>query len=280
MTDRGRRPELVIEGLPHVPLVSALRELWAFRATLRAFTERNIRVRYKQAALGVAWAVLQPLTFMAVFTLVLGRLAGVTGGGTPYAVFSLSALVPWMFLQTAVTFGANSLLADAHIIRRVYLPREAPVLGAVLATGVDLAIGLVLFAILGPWLGARPSPAWLLAPLLAVVLGILAAGVGCAVAALTVHYRDFRHALPFLLQFWLFASPVAYPLSVVPEAWQGVYVALNPAAGILDAFRSVLAQGQPPSASLVLTSLASSVVLALLGYRLFKNLEPTFSDVV
>ena len=274
------RLELVIEGGPRPRLGQALRELWAFRYTIVAFAERDVRVKYKQTILGILWAILQPLMFMVVFSVAFGRLAKIPGGGAPYAAFSLSALVPWMFLQTAVIFGANALLMDSAIIRKVYLPREVPVLGAVAHAGVDLAIGVALVATLSPVLGAHFSAAWLLVPALAVLLALLAVAVALPLAALNVYYRDFRYALPFVLQLWLFASPVAYPLSVVPGQWRGFYVALNPAAGILDAFRRVLALGTLPDVHLLLASLAGTTVLLWAGYRLFKSLEPNIADVV
>ncbi|MDR7542943.1 MAG: ABC transporter permease [Armatimonadota bacterium] len=272
--------ELVIEGGPRPRLGQALRELWAFRHTVLAFAERDVRVKYKQTVLGVLWAILQPLAFMVIFSVAFGRLAKVPGGGAPYAAFSLSVLVPWTFLQTAVTFGANSLLMDSAIIRKVYLPREVPVLGAVAHAGVDLAIGVGLFALLAPVVGARFSPTWLLVPILAVLLGLLAVAVALPLAALNVYYRDFRYALPFALQLWLFASPVAYPLSVVPAPWRELYVTLNPAAGLLDAFRRVLAMGAWPDPGLLAVSLAGTAVLLWAGYWIFKGLEPNFADVV
>jgi len=272
--------ELTIEGGPRPRLGQALVELWAFRGTVLAFAERDVRLKYKQAALGVAWAVLQPLAFMAVFTVMLGRLAQVPGGGAPYAAFSLSALVAWSYVQNAISFGANALLSDGALVRKVYFPREVPVLGAVVSAGADLAVGLALFAVIGPLLGARPSWAWLLAPLLGLLLAMLAAGVALALAAFNVYYRDFRYALPFALQLWLFASPVAYPLAVVPDDWRGLYVAVNPAAGLLDGFRRVLALGQLPDWGLLAVSLAGTLVVLSVSYRVFKSLEPNFADVV
>lgn len=272
--------ELVIEGGPRQRLGPALRELWGYRGTTLAFAERDVRVKYKQAVLGTAWAVIQPLAYMAVFSLMLGRLAKVPGGGTSYAAFSLSALVAWAYLQNGVSFGVNALLTDGALLRKVYFPREVPVLGALISASLDLGIGLVLFAILGPFLGADASPTWLLAPLLGVLLGLLGAGVALTFAALNVYYRDFRYALPFTLQFWLFASPVAYPLSVVPDRWRGLYVALNPAAGVLDGFRRVLANGDLPDPGLLAISTVGTFVVLILGYRVFKSLEPNFADVV
>ena len=272
--------ELVIEGGPRPHVAQSLRELWAYRGTILAFAERDCRLKYKQAVLGVAWAVLQPLAFMAIFTIMLGKLAKIPGGGVFYAAFSLSALIAWSYLQNAISFGANALLADGALMRKVYFPREVPVLGAILSVGLDLAIGLVLFVAVGPFLGARPSPAWLLAPLLGLLLAALAAGVALTLAAFNVYYRDFRYALPFALQLWLFASPVAYPLEVVPEGWRGLYVAVNPAAGVLDGFRRVLALGELPDPSLLAVSLAGTLVVLLSSYRIFKRRERHFADVV
>jgi lipopolysaccharide transport system permease protein len=278
--DRPPPRELVIQGSPRRKLGESLREIWLFRETIRAYAERDVRVKYKQAALGITWAVIQPLTFMAIFTFTLGNLADVSGGGAPYAAFSLSALVPWMFLSTAVSFGANALLGDANMVRRVYFPREVPVLGAVASSSVDFVIGIVLFFVVGPFLGAIASLTWLLVPLLFAMLAFLAAAVAIPLAALNVYYRDFRFALPFALQLWLFASPVAYPLTVVPDEWRGLYVAVNPAAGILDGFRRVLALGGLPDWDLLAVSLAGTVAIGLVGYRMFKRLEPNFADVI
>ena len=272
--------EFEIERGGRMRIGAGLRELAAHRGITVAFAERNIRVKYKQAVLGIAWAVLQPLIFMAVFTLTIGRIAGVPSEEVPYAAFTLSALVPWTFLSTGVSFGANALVTDGHLIRKVYFPREVPVLGAILAAVVDFAISLVLFFVVGPFLGAEISAWWLLAPLLVVPLAILAAGVSIVLGALNVYYRDFRHALPFLLQLWLFASPVAYPLSVIPAEWRVPYLIVNPAAGLIDSFTRTLALGTAPDAGALAISVAGTLVVFLVGYRLFKRLEPNFADVV
>jgi ABC-type polysaccharide/polyol phosphate export permease len=273
-------PELAIEGRPRLRLATAAAELWRYRSTLLAFVERDVRVKYKQAALGITWAVLQPLAFMGIFTVTLGRLGGVSGGGAPYPVLALAALVPWTFMQTGVAFASNSLLSDASLLRKVYFPRELPVLGSVLGSGVDFGVGLMLFAVIGLPLGAHLSFTWLLAPLLGIVLMVFAAGMSCVLAALNVYYRDFRYAVPIMLQLWMFASPVAYPISVVPSSWRPLYVALNPPAGVLDGFRRALAVGTLPDGKLLAISAASSIFLGWVGYRVFKRLEPSFADVV
>jgi len=273
--------EMVIESNHRASFVQAPRELWAFRDVTLAFAERNVRIKYKQAALGVTWAVIQPLAFLAIFVVLFGRFAKVgVGDATSYPAFALSALVPWMFIQTAVSFGAQALLMDGALLRKVYFAREAPVLGAVLGSGVDFAVGLGMLLILGPFIGIRLSWYVLLAVPLWGLLVLLASGAALAMAALTVYYRDFRYALPILMQLWMFASPVAYPLTAVPQQWRTAYVLVNPAAGILDGFRRALAQGGPPDPGLFALSVVASFLVAWLGYLLFKYMEPGFADVV
>jgi ABC-type polysaccharide/polyol phosphate export permease len=255
-------------------------ELWAFRGTILAFAERDIRVKYKQAVLGVAWAVIQPLAFLGIFSVFFGGVAKIGGDGVPYAAFALTALIPWNYVSTTVSFGANALLNDASLVRKVYFPREVPVLAAAVASCVDIAAGLVAFLVLGPILGARVGWTALLAPLLVPFVALPAIGLALGLAALNVHYRDFRYALPLGIQLWLFASPVAYPLTSLPAEWQLLYAALNPVAGPLDAFRQVLGLGVLPSGQLLLVSLAGGLVWLFLGYRLFKGMEPSFADVI
>ena len=273
-------PELIVDAGGRPKLRTALRELWAFRRTALAFAERDLRVKYKQTALGVAWAVLQPVTLMALFTVTLGNFADVSGGGVPYAAFALSAFVAWIFVQTAVTFSANSLITDTPIIRKVYFPRELPVLGAVLAALVDLGIGLLVFAVVGPVLGAHVSPTWLLVPVLVIPLIALAVGVGLLLAGFTAYYRDFRYTLPLILQLWLFATPVAYPLTIVPESIRSPYLLLNPAAGLFDSLRRVMTLGELPDPEALSLSLVGVAATLGLGYLIFKRLEPNFADVL
>src|SRR5579872_2289631 len=237
---------LIVQANPGHHIWQALRELWAARTLVVAFAERDVRVKYKQAALGVAWALIQPIALMAIFAATLGRLAHIGGGGVPYAAFTFSALVAWTFFQTSVSFGANAILTDGTLLRKVYFPREIPVLGAIGAGLFDFGVALIAFYLIGPFLGARPSLTWVLAPILILGLALFAAGLACAFGALNAYYRDFRYVLPFVLQLGLFASPVAYPLSAVPSAWRLWYVLLNPAAGLLDSFRRVLAEGVLP----------------------------------
>ncbi|HKA93051.1 MAG TPA: ABC transporter permease [Acidimicrobiia bacterium] len=274
------RSELVIEGTHRVRAGRSLADLWHYREVLRSFTSRTIRLKYKQALLGVSWAVLQPLAFLALFVIFFGRLAGVSGGGVPYAAFALSALVPWQFVANGLSFGTNALVQDAALIRKVYFPRELPVLGAVAATLVDLLIGVAVFLAVGPFIGAHLGVALLYIPLVTVTLTISVTALCIPLAALNVYYRDFRYALPLLIQLGLFASPVAYPVSSIPEQWRTLYALLNPFVGSLEGFRRVLALDQAPDWGLLGLSLVSALVVLVVGYRVFKGLEPEFSDVI
>ena len=280
MTAIRESSELVLEATSRPALGQALRELVAFRGTILAFAERDVRVKYKQAVLGVAWALIQPLAFLAIFALFFGRLAKIGGDGVPYAAFALTALVPWNYVATTVSFGSAALLNDASLVRKVYFPREVPVLAAAVAAIVDFSAGLVAFLALGPVLGAHLSWTALLAPLLLPLVAVPAVGLSLALAALNVYYRDFRYALPLGIQLWMFASPVAYPLTKIPGEWQLLYAFLNPVAGPLEGFRRVLGLGVLPSAELLIASLVGGLVWLWLGYRLFKAMEPNFADVI
>lgn len=272
--------ELVIETLQRVRAGRSLRDLWHYREVLRSFTSRTIRLKYKQALLGVSWAVLQPLAFLVLFVIFFGRLGGVSGGGVPYAAFALSALVPWQFVANGLTFGTNSLVQDAALVRKVYFPREAPVLGSIAATFVDLLVGMCLFLAIGPFIGADLGAALLYVPLVTATLTISVTALCIPLAALNVYYRDFRYAVPLLIQLGLFASPVAYPVSTIPEQWRPLYALLNPFVGSLEGFRRALALDQAPNWGLLGLSLISALVVLVIGYRIFKGLEPEFSDVI
>ncbi|HLW61694.1 MAG TPA: ABC transporter permease [bacterium] len=272
--------ELVIKGNRPPGVLDGLREVWFFREVVWAFAERNVRLKYKQATLGVAWAIIQPLAFLGIFTVIFGRFAELSKGNHSYAAYALSVLVPWIFLQTAVSIGAQMLVLDGTLVKKVYFAREAPILGAVLATGLDFIIGLALVLIMNRYLGGRLAWTVLLAAPLWLLMAILAAGLAMTFGALTVYYRDFRYALPILLQLWMFASPVAYPLTAVPAKWRALYVLANPAAGILDAFRRILVEGVAPDGGLLFTSTIITLITAWVGYLIFKRMEPGFADAI
>jgi lipopolysaccharide transport system permease protein len=185
-----------------------------------------------------------------------------------------------MFVQSAVSSGSNALLSDGIMVKKIYFAREAPVLGAVLGACLDFTIGLGLVLTLGPFLGARVSWAALLVIPLWAVLALLVSGMALGFSALTVYYRDFRYVLPLFLQVWMYASPVAYPVTAVPRQWQLLYVVANPAAGILDGFRRVLAEGRLPDFGLLMVSFGTTVIVACCGYLIFKRLEPGFADTI
>lgn len=272
--------ETVIEGGRPPGLVEGLRELWAYREVILAFAERNVRVKYKHTTLGILWALIQPLSFLGIFTIVFARAGGLAKAGNAYPAFALAMLVPWMFIQTSVSFGANALLSDGALVKKVYFAREAPVLAAVLSACVDFAIGLGLIAVVGPFLGLHFTWTALLVIPLFLTLVVLASGTAMALCALSVYYRDLRHVMPIFLQLWMFASPVAYPLSMVPDPWRKAYIVANPAAVVLDGFRAVLTQGRMPDLHLSAIGVVGALIVGWTGYRLFKYLEPGFADTL
>jgi lipopolysaccharide transport system permease protein len=276
----GDPAEHIYTARSQVALAEGLRELWVFRQVLWSFASRTFRLKYKQTLLGVAWVVLQPLLMVTVFVLIFGRAANISGGGAPYAAFAVTSLVGWGFLSTVVSLGANALVSDAPLIRKVYFPREAPVVGSVVATIPDLLVGVLLILVAVPVTGATLGWSVALAPLMIVLLVIPALAITLPLAALSVYYRDFRYVVPFGVQLWLFASPVAYPATAVPEHWRILYAILNPAVGPLDALRHVFALGVAPDWTLVGWSAASGALLLVVGYRFFKRLEREFADVV
>ncbi len=257
-----------------------LHELWAYRELLYFLTWRDVKVRYKQTFLGIAWAVIQPLFTMIIFTLFFGRLAGLDQrtGGIPYPLFAYAGLLPWTFFSNALTSSGNSLVGSANLITKVYFPRMI-VPGAAVAAGlIDFAIG---FGMLVPLMVYyRVSPTWnlIMLPVLVLLVTILATAVGMWLSALNVKYRDIRFALPFLIQLWMFVSPIIYPASILPPRWRWL-LDLNPLTGIIEGFKSALF-GQPFN----WTSLAISAVLTLvtLVYAAFSfsRVERRFADIV
>ncbi|GAC1313612.1 MAG: ABC transporter permease [Chloroflexota bacterium] len=255
-----------------------LRELWRFRELVYFLALRDIKVRYKQTALGVAWVVLQPLLAMGIFSIVFGA-RGLTTDGVPYPLFVLSGLVPWFYFANATSGASGSIVGNTQLISKVYFPRLAIPLAAVLGNLVDFAIGLVLAVMLGVVLGGTLGPQLVALPVLVLIVVLTALGVSVWLSALDVQYRDVRYAVPFLIQVWLFATPVIYGAGDVPPAWRPI-LALNPMTGVIAAFRwSLLGQGDPPLAALG-TSVALVVVLLLTGLLYFRRMERTFADVI
>jgi lipopolysaccharide transport system permease protein len=256
-----------------------LDELWASRELLGFFVWRDLKVRYRQTAFGALWAVLQPLALMTVFTLVLGGVSGLAPDGTPYALFTLTALVPWTLFSQSLIGASDSLVAAANLILKVYFPRLLLPMAAAASYLLDYAIGLVLLALFLSVFGVTPGlEALWVVPLTVLAVGA-ALGVGIWLAAINVRYRDVRYAVPFLVQVWLFASPVAYSSDVVPEPLRWLYF-LNPMAGVIDGFRwALLGVGAPPLAPVAVSALVTFVVL-LGGLATFRRVERDFADVI
>ena len=256
---------------------STVDEVWQARELLYFLVWRDIKVRYKQTALGVAWSVLQPFLTMVVFTIFFGRLARVPSDGVPYPLFSLAALVPWTYFSTAVSNGSSSLVGNQHLIAKVYFPRVLVPLNAVSMPVVDLAVSFGMLVILMAWYHVVPTFALLLLPLYVALAVVSAFAVTLWTSALTVRYRDARCVLPFLVQTWLFITPVAYPTSMVPERWRLLY-ALNPMATVVDGFRSSLL-GTPASGAMAAVAVGAVIAALAAGIAYFRSVEGSIVDL-
>jgi homopolymeric O-antigen transport system permease protein len=256
-----------------------LREAWSYRELLYFFMWRDVKVRYKQTVIGVAWVVLQPLLSMGVFTLFFGRLAKLPSDGLPYPLFYFAALAPWTYFSTALSSATNVVVDNQRIITKVYFPRLILPLSSVFSGLVDFLIALVVLIVMVVGYGLRPGPAVLWLPFLLLLAVGTALGVGLWLSALNALYRDVRYVVPFLMQFWLLASPVAYPSSLVPAKWQWLY-GLNPMAGVIEGFRWALTgHGQGPG-RLLLASAAAVALLLAGGAVFFQRMEGAVADRV
>jgi lipopolysaccharide transport system permease protein len=256
-----------------------LAELWSRRELIYFFAWRDLKIRYKQTALGAFWAVLQPLVTMLVFSVFFGRLAKVPSSGLPYPVFTLAALVPWGFFSNAVSQAATSLVVNASLLTKIYFPRLAAPIASVLGCVVDFVVALVLFVIVAAYYGIHLGPRALWAPAFFLLAAIAAVGVGTWLAAINVEFRDVKYALPFLMQVWLLATPIAYPSTLIHGVWANVY-ALNPMVGVIDGFRWAFLGANLPLAQPVLTSTAAALALLVSGVVYFRRRERVFSDVI
>jgi len=256
-----------------------LSDLWQYRELLFFLTWRDIKVRYKQTALGAAWAVIQPLLTMLVFTLFFGRLAKVPSDGIPYPLFSYTALLPWQLFAYALTESSNSVVANERLITKVYFPRLILPLASILAGLVDFVIAFTLVIGMMVWYGVKPTGAILTLPFFVIFTMVTALGVGLWLSALNVQYRDVRYTLTFIVQFWLIASPVAYSSTLVPARWRPFY-GLNPMAGVIEGFRwALLGKAQAPG-TMLWVSVAVVVVVLVGGLYYYRRMEKIFADVV
>jgi lipopolysaccharide transport system permease protein len=288
-TQRGSVPAIgadTDEALPTVHIKRSsgwatlnARELWAYRELLFFLTWRDIKVRYKQTALGAAWAVLQPLMTMIVFSIIFGRVAKLPTNGIPYPIFAYCGLLPWQLFVQAVSESSNSLVANKHLLTKVYFPRLIIPLASVLGGLVDFCVAFVVLIGLMIYYGMAPTIAVVALPLFLLLAIATALAVGLWLSALSVEYRDVRYVIPFLTQFWLFATPVAYSSSLVPERWRFIY-GLNPMAGVVEGFRwALLGQTGGPGPLIIVSGLVV-VVLLFSGLLYFRRMERTFADIV
>ncbi len=254
------------------------RELWDYRELLRFLVVRDIKVRYKQTLLGGLWAILQPFMSMIVFTIFFGHLAKIPSDQLPYPIFVYTALLPWQFFSSGIGSSGNSLVANSHLISKVYFPRMIIPAASLGAGCLDFLIAFFLLVLMMVYYGICPGAGIFLFPLLMILVALAALGTGMILAALNVAYRDFRYVIPFLVQFWLFATPVIYPASMVPNQWRWL-INLNPMAGLITGIRSSLLN-QPMSWTDMAVSGAVSVALFVIGIVYFRKMERRFADVI
>lgn len=265
------RPATGWEGL-------AVRELWEYRELAYFLVWRDLKVRYKQTVLGVAWAALQPLVTVIIFSVVFGRLADLPSDTVPYPVFTLAALLPWQLFSSAFSSAANSVVGSASLVSKVYFPRLIVPIASVLTTLVDFGVWVILLVALMIWYGIAPTVHVVWLPFLTLVALGVAFGIGLWVAALNVRYRDVRYLLPFVLQVWLFATPVAYSLELVPREWR-LWYGLNPLVGVVQGFRWALLGSEAPGALLLITVLITAILIGFGAYY-FRRTEDYFADLI
>lgn len=270
-------PSVVIE--PRRNYALQIRELWAYRELFYFLMWRDVKVRYKQTAIGSGWAIIQPLLLMVVFTIFIGQLRGVGPRGIPYPIFSFAALVPWTFFSSALGAAANSLVGNSNLISKVYFPRLLVALAAACSFILDFVISFGVLVVLMAGYTFAPSGRLFLLPLFALYVIAVACGAGCLLAAVNVKYRDVRYAIPFLIQLWLFATPVAYQFSVVGSQYRYVF-ALNPMVTGIVGFRSSITGHGGVPLSIGLISAASAVAIVALGLFYFRRVERTMADVI
>ena len=256
-----------------------LPELWRFRELLYFLVLRELKLRYKQAAIGVGWAIVQPVLAALIFSVIFGMFARISTGSTPYVIFALTAVLPWTYFSEAVRRSSMGLVGDADLIRKVYFPRLIVPLAMVIAPLVDFFAGLIVLLIMLAWFHIPLTPAILLLPVFLLVALALALAIGLWLGPFSVRYRDVVHALPFLIQVWLYASPVVYPASLVPERWRLLY-SLNPMVGVIEGFRwALLGTDEPDVRAMAISATFIAVALAA-GVVYFRKMERSFADVI
>jgi lipopolysaccharide transport system permease protein len=256
-----------------------LGELWQYRELLYFLIWRDIKVRYKQTALGAAWAIIQPLFSMLIFSLFFGRLAKMPSDGIPYPLFSLAALVPWTFFANGLNQSSNSLVASANLLKKVYFPRLVIPIATVLAGVVDFALSLVVLLGLMAFYGVAPTINLLWMPLFLLLALVTSLAVGLWMSALNVKYRDVRYIVPFLIQVWMFSTPIVYPSSLLPASWRTIY-GLNPMVGVVEGFRWALLGTNTLPGFMIVVSATAALVILIGGAFYFRHMEKSFADIV
>ncbi len=256
-----------------------LHELWEYRELLYFLTWRDIKVRYKQTVLGASWAIIQPFFTMVVFSLFFGKLAKVPSDGVPYPIFSYTAMVPWTFFANGLTLSSNSLVASANLIKKIYFPRLVVPISAVISGVVDFVLAFVVLLIMMLVYGIVPTINVLLLPFFLLLAFATSLGVGMWLSAMNVQFRDVRYTIPFLTQFWLFATPIAYPSSLLDQPWRTLY-GINPMAGVVEGFRWALLDTNTAPGPIIIVSTSVALLLLVSGTFYFRRMEKTFADVV
>jgi homopolymeric O-antigen transport system permease protein len=273
----GRRHLTVIEPISGSRLLD-FRELWAYRELLWVLTARDVKVRYKQTVLGAGWAIIQPVMTMIVFSIIFGGFAKMPSEGLPYPIFVYAGLLPWTFFANCLTRAGSSVVGSAHLVSKVYFPRLIIPLSSAGTSVADLAIATAVLLLMMVYFGVGWSLNLLAAPILLLLVIFIALGVGTLISALNVSYRDFGYLTPFLVQLWMFATPVIYPASLVPDKWHWLLY-LNPMAGIIEGFRSAFL-GKPFDFVLIIVSFVFAIILFLVGVLYFEKVERRFADII
>ena len=275
--DLPDKPLIVIEPR-RGSLALNLNDLWQYRDLLYILTLRDIKVRYKQTYLGILWAVIQPLFMMIIFTAFFGRLAGIPSDGIPYPLFVYAGLLPWIFFSNALNSSGNSLVGNSSLITKVYFPRMIIPISAVASGLIDVLISFGLLLLLMLYYGIGFSPNIMMLPILTLLTALLATAIGMWMSALNVKYRDVRYALPFLIQLWMFATPIIYPSSLVPDKWRW-WLKINPLTGLIEAYRSAIFGKPFDLTGLGISIFIISIVLVCSAYT-FRHMERSFADIV
>jgi lipopolysaccharide transport system permease protein len=274
------KPVFEVVGGPGGISRDALRELWLFRDVMSAFALRQVKVRYKQATIGIGWAVIQPAIAAAIFAVFFGRFARLPSEGVPYLLFALAGMVAWTYFSTAASQALEGLVLNQSLLRKVYFPREVLPLAALFAALVDLLPGLATLVVVAALYGVYPGLPWLATPAVVLLLLLAAAALSVPLSAVNVYYRDVRYALPFVLQLGLFLSPVVYSVETVPDRFREAYAILNPVAAAIDSLRRIFVHGSWPDFTILFAAMAWSLFWLILGYAFFKRLERGISDRV